>query len=141
MTDIHIQHPDSCASDRCLTAEDSTAPVKMLVPSIQTRVKQASHRTGRGVHTCNIGALVVIAVKAGKSEIFGGCRPAVLFRNDVVHLVPGVGEHLWHLAVFTTDSGTFQDQLPQSAIHYSTELCCRDRRVFDFTRPKKLLTR
>ena len=61
MTDIHIQHPDSCASDRCLTAEDSTAPVKMLVPSIQTRVKQSRHRTGLGVHTCNIGALVVIA--------------------------------------------------------------------------------
>jgi hypothetical protein len=60
---------------------------EMFCPSIPAGVKQARHLSGLGIDTREIRAFMQITAVAGKSQIFGIIRAAVLASNDVLDVM------------------------------------------------------
>jgi hypothetical protein len=58
----------------------------MLLPSILSRVEQATQSTRFGINARDIRAFVAIAAETAQGKIIQRSRTAVLSRNNVVNL-------------------------------------------------------
>src|SRR5437764_1097673 len=73
--------------------------MEVFGPSIGPRVKQSDDCPRVGIDSGDIGSFVVIASKAGKSEILLNRRTSVFNRNDMINLKRKRVESRWHTAI------------------------------------------
>jgi hypothetical protein len=66
---IHLEQPDSCASDIRAANDQGTIASEMRRPNVLPWVKESGHVAGIRVQSCQIGPLVTVAEQAGHGQI------------------------------------------------------------------------
>jgi len=74
-------------------------PSEVLNPAVAARMKQADHLACGGINPGKVRPLVFVAAQTRPREIGGHRRPAVLLRDDVIHLEPQFSEPLRELTI------------------------------------------
>jgi hypothetical protein len=84
---IQVQPCDRRPSGSCHAddGEPIRRPDKVLIPGVSAWVKQRNLYTRFGVFTSHPVGFSAVAVKTGKSEIFGGLRAASGERDDMIY--------------------------------------------------------
>ena len=104
--DINCRSTDGSQTDR-----QRPVLVKMLRPSVLSRIKQRVQRITEGIVASNIGPFVAIARQAGPCQIHRSRGPRMLFCSDVIQLEGLHIEFVRHLTVFATTASSVPDQV------------------------------
>src|SRR6476646_10183640 len=91
----------------------------MIGPLVGTRIEESAE-VARSGDRADVTSFVTIAVHAGISQVFGGCRSAVFFTDDVIDLGAEVGIVFVNEAVFTEPVGSGCNQPPQIRANVGT---------------------
>jgi hypothetical protein len=114
---IDSQHIDGDAPDWGKAMENRAVPAEMPAPLMTAGIEKWSQLTGARIQAGKVRALVRIASDAAQGEIARDGRPAVLPRDDMVHLKRGFVVILRHLAVFAATECPLPDLPGESCIH------------------------
>ena len=100
MAKVHFEDFHSRPADRCESDQDRPPPGKVLAPVILSGVKEPCRLSRVRIDPGDVRPLVIVTRKTGQRQILRSRGTAVLFGNDVVDFVAGVGVRLRHLAIF-----------------------------------------
>jgi hypothetical protein len=102
---IDIQNKDGCSTNGCFSAQPYPFPGKMIVPTIDARMKKSRHFAVDRVKAAEVGPFAQIAGKTGPSQIVFHSCSAVLFRDNVVAMKCQFGRRFGNMAIFATCGG------------------------------------
>lgn len=114
---VQIQDVDRGSTDCGNTDNAHTLNDKMLGPLIAPRMKKAGNLTGLGINSGQVGTLIEIAAMAGKCQVAGIAGAGMLFRDDVLDVMPQFAMDLAQAAVFARLASTAADEIPRDRIH------------------------
>ena len=114
---IDSQNFNRCAANRSVAGEHGPLSAEMLIPTIPARMKQPDDFMRHRIDAGQVRALVAVAIDAAQRQVFLLRRPAVLLRNDVIHLEIQPRKSLGKLAIFATEPGTPPDRFHEVPLH------------------------
>ncbi len=117
MTEIDFQHLHRRTACRCQALKDCAFPAEVLVPNIETRMKEWRCPPRNRIDACDVWAFVVVTLETSQSEVAGYCRSAMLFGDDVVDFVDGIRQRLGHLTIFAAGRGSLPNLLAYISVH------------------------
>ncbi len=138
---IELKQVYSCTPDWCGTDDQRILKSKMIRPGFCPWIEKECPSTGLWVNPRDIGALVVIAFEAGKSQIVERGRPVHFFRNDMVDLECRRIKFLRHTTIFAAVGGPVSNKAAQFRRHAHQTVFRKATRALDCRIPRRLLTR
>ena len=89
----------------------SSRHLKVFVPTVKTGVEQPSHNSGDRIDSSEIRTFAKIASVARQSQVFHIICPAMLFGNDVFHMMCQFAVSLRQKTVLATIACALPHQL------------------------------
>ena len=114
---VHFEEPDRRAPGGCLAHDPCAVTSEVVLPPVMARVEEWSDLAGVGVEAGEVGAFLVIALRAGEREFGRVVRAAVLTGEDVFDVESERGGVLRQPAVFTAMPGALADKFAGGAVH------------------------
>ena len=114
---IHFQKPYRCPTLRRLTDDAGSSIREVILPFIIPRMEKACDLARVGVDAGKIGALVVVALRTGESQIFQLIGAAMLAGDDVIDVKSQGRVSLRQAAVFTAFASPLAHELPRGVVH------------------------
>jgi hypothetical protein len=109
---IELKDPLGDLADLRQWRDPNTLKPKVIGPLVGARIEESANAAGSS-NRANVTPFVTIAVQTRISQIFGGCRSAVLFANDMIDLASEIGNLFVNEAVFTKPVGSARDEAAQ----------------------------
>jgi hypothetical protein len=115
---IHLQKSNRRSAYRSASDDDDSVALKVLIPSILARVKQADKRAAFRVKPAQVRPLVHIAVVTGKSEVSTVVVAAMLSSDDMLDVICEERLRvLRQVTVFAAMTSPLADKLPERLVH------------------------
>ncbi len=108
---IELQDGDSSPSLWGEGGDQVAVKAEMIGPGLGSRVEEGRQLAGLRVQRSQVSALVMVAVRAGQSQVIQGRTAAVLFGDNVFDLEGQKGECLGIETVLAFFPGSFQNRL------------------------------
>jgi hypothetical protein len=114
---VHVQDLNGCAPDWGEANELRSVEAKMVGPMVAPRVEEAREVARLGINPGQVRALVQVATVACEREIAVVIGAAVLFGNDVLHVMFQVAMFLAQAAVLTAIASPAADEVARGRVH------------------------
>jgi hypothetical protein len=114
---IHREDPDGGASHRGNSEDLRAVHREVIGPAVAARMEQGYDIARDRIDPGKVWTFVQIATVARQGQISRIIRPAVLFRDDVFHLVGKVAKLLIQQAVFAPVPRSPPHEFPERPIH------------------------
>ena len=114
---VDIEHVDRHSADRRFGAEQRALPMKMVNPSIASRMEQPRQLSRVGVDACDVRSFARIATVTAAGEIRFHRGAAMLLGDDVINAERKWVELVDEAAVLARAIGTLEYELAQHVIH------------------------
>jgi len=111
---VHAQKPGGRSANRRFPEDASLLNVKMILPSIASRMKQRSDEVAIGIDRSEVGALRGIAVRAGQRKVVQIIAAAMSPGDNVIDMEREKKPTLFRTAVFAGVPGPFSNLLADS---------------------------
>jgi hypothetical protein len=114
---IDRQDIDCCSADICATHENGPVPQEVFVPGIIPGIKQPDDFSTLTINAADVGPFVIVACKAGESQVVVSLRAMMLLSDDVIDLKSQLIKLLPHSAILASADSTAHHECPKNRIH------------------------
>jgi hypothetical protein len=121
---VHLKHVNRDLPDEGPWDDLRSIPLKMIVPTVFSRIKEAMQFPGR-INSRNVWAFEEIAVRTGPRQIRNDGWPSVFQRNDVFRVKRQRCEFFWKVAILAAPQSAGSEGFTQECVHSPFSLCGR----------------
>ena len=112
---VEPEQPDRNVPDFCAAQNEGTFELEMLVPRINSRIKQPRERARSGRERANIRPFVAVAARTGQRQVREVGGAAVFAADDMIDFAACQQRGLRHETIFATTTRA-GDHLPSKAL-------------------------